>query len=123
MALMKEKQQKEEFMFEDFDKQKEIIHELKTELEGLTRNNFELESLIEEWQLQCKNLQERCLMFEKNVISKEQQIRVMHEDVKYLRLESEKYKSQKKQFQKLWETAQIDLKEFKIAFEEEVVKA
>ena len=33
-------------MFEDFDKQKEIIHELKTELEGLTRNNFELESLI-----------------------------------------------------------------------------
>ena len=36
-------------MFEDFDKQKEIIHELKTELEGLTRNNFELESLIEEW--------------------------------------------------------------------------
>lgn len=48
---------------------------------------------------------------------------MMQDDVKYLRIESEKFKSQKYQFEKLWEKSSVDLREFKRAFEEEVVKA
>lgn len=89
----------------------------------MTKTNLELEELIEEWEVQCKNLQDKCSILDKNLNSRDHDAKLLEEDVKYLRIQSEKFKSQKKQLEKLWEKSSVDLRQFKRAFEDEVVKA
>lgn len=52
----------------------------------MTKTNLELEELIEEWEIQCKNLQDKCSILDKNLNSRDHDAKLLEEDVKYLRI-------------------------------------
>ena len=51
--------------------------------------------------------------YEKNIENKTEAVIFLEEDIKYLRLEAEKFKNQKKQIEKLWQKSTSDAKQMK----------